>query len=177
MSGTSRVAFGFMKYYLRLQQAVSTVFGFYFQSETSAPMLPTPLGWNSSISSRQAKVVGYFYEMWVFVLWLCWLILRALIQSRSTKHCPPILLLFRHSTSHTSISPAYTQPELMGAAHALALMYLLTKVATGAHSARFLVMLNHSPHAGMLAHSELWPRFSGTAPWWTCRTTRRSASL
>lgn len=90
---------------------------------------------------------------------------------------PPILLLFRHSTSHTSISPAYTQPELMGAAHALALMHLLTKVAIGAHSARFLVMLNHSPHAGMLAHSELWPRFSGTAPWWTCRTTRRSASL
>lgn len=32
---------------------------------------PTPLGWNSSISSRQAEVVGYFYAMWVFGLWLC----------------------------------------------------------------------------------------------------------
>lgn len=46
-----------------------------------------------------------------------------------------------------------------------------------ARTARFLVMLNNSPHAGTPAHSELWPRFSGTAPWWTCRRTRRSASL
>lgn len=64
MRGTSRVALGFMKYYLRLQQAGSTVFG--FDLWASAPLLPTPLGWNSSISSRQAEVVGYFYEMWVF---------------------------------------------------------------------------------------------------------------
>lgn len=29
----------------------------------------------------------------------------------------------------------------------------------------------------MLAHSERWPRFSGNAPWCTCRRTRRPASL
>ena len=56
-------------------------------------------------------------------------------------------------------------------------MHLLTAVATGAPTVRFLVMLNNSPRACMLAHSGLWPRSSGTAPWWTCRRTRRSASL
>lgn len=81
--------------------------------------------------------------------------LRALIQSRYTEHCPPILLPFRHSSSHTSISHAYTQPELMGVAHALALMHVLTEVATSAHTARFQVVLNNSPHADKLAHSEL----------------------
>lgn len=131
------------------------------------------LGWTHQCPPAKAEVVGYFYEVWVFVLWLGWLILSA----AHTKHCLPILLPIRHSTSHTSISPAHTQPQLMDTAHAQTLMHLRTEVATAAHAARLIVVLNNSPHACMLAHSELWPRFSGTAPWRTCRRTRSSAGL
>lgn len=168
MRWSFRAALGYMKGYSALTRAVSVFFGFGLQGETRCS-----LGWTHQYPPANAEVVGYFYEAWVFVLWLGWLILSAAY----TKRCLPMLLPIRHSTSHTSISPAHTQPQLMDTARAQALMHPRPEVATGAHAARLIVMLNNSPHAGMLAHSELWPRFSGTAPWRTCRRTRSSAGL
>lgn len=160
MRGTSRVALGFMKYYLRLQQAGSTVFG--FDLWASAPLLPTPLGWNIP----PGRGSGIF-------LWDVGVLLCVCYADWSSEHWFRVV---KPSTAPPSSycldTPPPTPPSPLPT-------HNLSSWAQHMHwpSCICLLMLNNSPHVGMLAHSGLWPRFSGTAPWWTCRRTRRSASL